>query len=129
MNEHLILIVDDEPTIAAVIASKLKQAGYASVCVQDAEEALREVQRQRFTLAIVDLHLPRVSGVELCERLAAEKRARNLPVLVITGAAAAAPDVMACANVRGMIAKPFSPRELIDRVRGVLEAALDGADA
>lgn len=129
MHDQKVLIVEDEPAIAAVIALKLKQAGYASVCVQDAEEALREVGRQRFGLAIVDLHLPRVSGVELCERLAAHKRGKDVPVLVITGAAAAAPEVMACTNVRGMIAKPFSPRDLIERVRGVLEEAVDGADA
>ncbi len=127
MHEDKILIVEDEPAIAAVIALKLRQAGYPSTCVADAEEAVAEVRRARYTLAIIDLHLPRVSGVELCHRLAAERRAKSLPVLVITGAAAATPEVMACSNVRGIVAKPFSPRDFIHRVRSVLADAAQTA--
>ncbi|MFN0010675.1 MAG: response regulator [Phycisphaerales bacterium] len=129
MNNIRILIVDDEPAISAVIALKLRHAGYTPVCAQDAEEAVREVRRQTFALAIIDLHLPRVSGLQLCGRLLAEKRGLRVPVLVITGAAAAAPEVMTFSNIRGIIAKPFSPRDLIDRVRAVIGEVPVDADA
>ncbi len=129
MNNPKILIVDDEPAISAVIALKLRHAGYTPVCVRDSDEAVREVRRQTFALAIIDLHLPRVSGLQLCERLLAEKRGAQVPVLVITGAAAAAPEVMTYSNIRGIIAKPFSPRELIARVGAVIGTVCVESDA
>jgi two-component system phosphate regulon response regulator PhoB len=119
MNPQTVLIVDDEPAIAAVVALKLQGAGFATVMAHDGHEALRLAADRRFDLIIADVGMP--GGQGLPQALAADERTGALPVLLLTGMGHMIdPALRGSPNVRGVLAKPFSPRELLARVRTML---------
>jgi len=116
-----ILIVDDEPDIVALVSYNLKKEGYAVAAVHDGGEALDIVKIKEFDLIILDLMLPGVHGMEVCRLLRGAPRTRNIPIIMLTAKGDEAD------RVRGLetgaddyMAKPFSPRELIARVKAVL---------
>lgn len=116
-----ILIVDDEPHIAAVVALKLEDAGYRTRVCSDAREALRLAQSERFDAVVSDLNMPNFGGADLCRALAASSATAGLPVLLVTGLAHAPSELSwAHPNVRCVIAKPFSPREMLVRLEAML---------
>lgn len=116
-----ILIVDDEPHIAAVVALKLEDAGYRTRVCSDGREALRLAQSELFDAVVSDLNMPKFGGADLCRALAASTATAGLPVLLVTGLAHAPSELSwAHPNVRGVIAKPFSPREMLVRLEAML---------
>jgi len=118
-----LLIIDDEPAIGRVLAQHLERLGYRVTTSTDPEEALEVLTEDptEFDLAITDLQMPRMDGVQLAARLAAVRP--SLPVVLITGNRMSVPaSVMRAAGVRAVVDKPFQIRELSQAVR----AALDG---
>ncbi len=118
-----LLIIDDEPAIARVLAEQLERLGYNVTTSTDPEEALEVLTEDPtdFDLAITDLQMPRMDGVQLAARLAAVSP--DLPVVLITGNRLSVPStVMRAAGVREVVDKPFQIRELCRALR----AALDG---
>lgn len=121
-HQRAILIVDDEPHIAAVVAMKLEDAGYRTRQCGDGREALRAAKQERFDAVVADLSMPGFGGADLCRGLAADPRTADVPVLLITGLAHAPAELSGLhPNVRGVIAKPFSPREVLIRVQQALK--------
>ncbi len=116
-----ILIVDDEPAIATTLAFALKAEGFATVHVSLAEAALRALAEAPFALAILDVGLPDLSGFELCKRL---RRSSDVPVLFLTARADEIDRVVGL-EIGGddYVAKPFSPREVVARVKAILKRA------
>lgn len=116
MQTPTVLIVEDEPHIAAVVAMKLQQGGLRTAIAADAREALAIVGKGGICLVVSDINLPGTSGVELAMALAEGAATKDIPILLLTGMGhtmdAAA---LACPSVRGVLAKPFSPRELLQR--------------
>ena len=83
MAKEDILLVDDDPTVLEALAAILRDAGYQVATARSAEEGLRRVQRAMPDLALVDIWLPGLDGLQLLEQL---KRASPLlPVIVISG--------------------------------------------
>jgi CheY-like chemotaxis protein len=122
MQNRRVLIVEDEPQIAAVIAHKLGKAGLKAQSVFDAGQALRRLQAERFDLVLIDLHLPGMSGGELVKALALDPATRALPILIITGTPfRPEPADLGSAMVRGVLPKPFSPSELLTLVQNALD--------
>ncbi|MGO8970272.1 MAG: response regulator [Myxococcaceae bacterium] len=118
-----LLIIDDEPAIARVLAEQLERLGYTVTTATDPEEALEVLTEDPtdFDLAITDLQMPRMDGVQLAARLAAVRP--SLPVVLITGNRMSVPStVMRAAGVREVVDKPFQIRELCRAIR----TALDG---
>jgi DNA-binding response OmpR family regulator len=123
-----ILVVDDDPGVRHLVASKLRSEGFEAFAATDGQEALSLIQRRGLPhLAIVDLHMPGMDGFEFCQ---AVQRFSDLPVVMLT----ANDDEETV--IRGIelyaedyITKPFSPRELIARVRRVLRRIGDFAYA
>ena len=116
-----ILVVDDEDDLLELVRYNLAKAGYRVSCVSTGEEALSHARRQPPDLIVLDLMLPAVDGLEVCRRLKADAKTRDIPIIMLT-AKSEESDV-----VRGLergaddyITKPFSPRVLAARVKALL---------
>ena len=127
-----ILIVEDETAIAELVAINLRHAGYEVSIAATAEEARREVDRALPALALLDWMLPGQSGLALARRWRGDARTRELPVIMLTARSEEADTVAGLeAGADDYLAKPFSPKELLARIRAVLRRrapqALDDA--
>jgi two-component system phosphate regulon response regulator PhoB len=120
-NLPRILIVEDEPAIAELIAVNLRHNGFQPVWAMDAESAQREVDEVLPDVILLDWMLPGESGLSLAKRWRASVRSKAVPILMIT-ARGDEPDRVAGldAGADDYIVKPFSPRELLARIRAVL---------
>jgi DNA-binding response OmpR family regulator len=113
-----VLVVEDEESIASLISAYLKRDGYDVQWTRSGQEALLLLDRARPCAVILDLGLPDMDGFEVCRRIRARSR---VPILMVT-ARDEEPDRIAGLEVGAddYISKPFSPRELVARVRAVL---------
>ena len=80
-----ILVVDDEPPIVDMLAYNLKRANYEVLIARDGQEALDKARREQPDLIILDLMLPKVDGLTLCQRLRRDERTARIPILMLTG--------------------------------------------
>jgi len=113
-----ILLVEDEPAIAQVVLHALRAEGFEAVHCLTGGEALTAAKGQGFDLAILDVGLPDIGGFALCREL---RRGRDLPVIFLTAQDAEADRILGLEiGADDYVTKPFSPRELVARVRVVL---------
>jgi len=123
-----ILLVEDEPAIADTVVYALATDGFAPHWSASGEAALAAASGQSFALAIVDIGLPDINGFELFRRLRAAHP--ELPVIFLTARSGEIDRVVGLElGADDYVAKPFSPRELVARVRTVLRRAQRGAPA
>ena len=116
-----ILLVEDEPAIQELIAANLLRAGHHVVRAGDAETAQRIVRDALPDLVLLDWMLPGMSGVEFARRLRAEERTRGIPLIMLTARGEEQDKVLGLeAGADDYITKPFSPRELMARIKAVL---------
>ena len=122
-----ILVVEDERRIAQIATDYLQHAGFAVIAAADGEEALAVARERPPDLVVLDLGLPRLDGIEVARRL---RRESDVPIIMLT-ARAEESDRLTGLDVGAddYITKPFSPRELVARVRAVLRRAEPGAAA
>jgi DNA-binding response OmpR family regulator len=113
---HRVLVIEDEPQMRSMLSDNLEFEGYEVTAVDSAEQALLEVERFNFSLLIVDVMLPGMSGVELCATL--RGRGSRVPIIMLTARSHESD------RIRGLdtgaddyVTKPFSVRELLARVR------------
>ena len=116
-----ILIVEDEPAIQELIAVNLRYAGHESVSAYSAEQALTLIRGKLPDLILLDWMLPGASGLDLAKRLKSEAHTQAIPIIMLT-ARAEEPEKIAGLEVGAddYMTKPFSPRELIARIKAVL---------
>jgi two-component system phosphate regulon response regulator PhoB len=116
-----ILVVEDEPAIQEVLKFNLGLHGHDVVLAGDAESALRLMQGALPDLVLLDWMLPGMSGIDLAKRLRADPRLRNVPVIMLTARAEERDKVLGLEiGADDYITKPFSPRELMARIKAVL---------
>ncbi len=116
-----ILLVDDEPNIREVVSLYLRRDGHVVIAAADGEEALRLYQQTRPDLVVLDLMLPKVSGLEVCRRLGAEATDRRVPLIMLTARGEEEDRIVGLSlGADDYVVKPFSPRELAARVEAVL---------
>ncbi len=113
-----VLVVDDESVVPEVLSRYLKREGFAVDTAKDGEVALAMVERVRPDLVILDLMLPRVDGLEVFRRI----RARHpIPVIMLTAKGEETDRVVGLElGADDYVTKPFSPREIVARVKAVL---------
>jgi DNA-binding response OmpR family regulator len=111
-----VLVVDDDPDIRTLVRLRLEASGHETFTAADGEEGLAAVREHRPDLVLADWTMPRLSGVELLGRMRADPETAGIAFILLT---ARTHDVDA-AGVDGFIAKPFSLRELTERVDAVL---------
>lgn len=123
---QVVLVVDDEPRIAAIAADYLRHAGYAVLVAGDGEEALRVARAKRPDLVVLDLGLPRRGGLEVARLLRAEV---GMPIIILTARVEESDRLLGLeTGADDYITKPFSPRELVARVKAVLRRTARGGE-
>ncbi len=116
-----ILLVEDEPAIQELLAFNVAQCGYRAILASDADGALALINRALPDLILLDWMLPGISGVELARRLRADQRTHNIPIIMLTARTDERDKVLGLeSGADDYITKPFSPRELMARIRAVL---------
>ncbi|OXS80605.1 response regulator transcription factor [Domibacillus enclensis] len=114
-----ILVVDDEPSIVTLIKYNLEQAGFEVETAYDGEEALRMAEETKPDLMILDWMLPKFDGMEVCKDL--RQRRVTIPILMLTAKDEEFDKVLGLElGADDYMTKPFSPRELIARVKAIL---------
>ncbi len=121
MHTKKILIVDDEPDLAELVSYNLKKEGFEVSSASDGEEALKKIRKGNFNLVILDLMLPGIQGMELCRILRNDPKTKHLPIIMLTAKGEDVDKILGLEmGADDYIAKPFSPRELVARVKAVL---------
>ena len=116
MNE-LILVVDDEPKIVKLAQDYLEQGGFRVVTAVDGESALEAARRDRPDLVVLDLSLPKIDGLDVFRSLRADS---DVPVIMLTARIDEADRLVGLElGADDYVTKPFSPRELVARVRAI----------
>ncbi len=124
-----ILVVEDEPDIRKLVQYNLAQERFRVLEAENGEQALKIVQRDKPNLLILDLMLPGLSGIELCRILRDRSDTARLPILMLTAKAGEADRVLGLEmGADDYLTKPFSPRELVARVRAILRRAERGSE-
>ncbi len=128
--KHKILVVDDEPDAVELIEFNLKQAGYEVVTAADGAAALKQARTALPSLIILDIMLPEIDGFEVCRILRRDPATLHIPILMLTAKAAEIDRVLGL-ELGGddYVTKPFSPRELVLRVKKILERGQPPAKA
>lgn len=116
-----ILIVEDEPAIQELLAFNVTQCGFKALQALDVASAMKHLNQVLPDLLLLDWMLPDMSGVEFARRLRADQRTRNLPIIMLTARSEERDKVMGLeSGADDYMTKPFSPRELMARIRAVL---------
>ncbi len=116
-----ILVVDDEPDALEVLGFKLKEAGYLPIFAKDGARAITVARDERPALIVLDLMLPEVDGLEVCKILRRDLATSMIPIIMLTAKAAEMDRVIGLElGADDYVTKPFSPRELVLRVKKLL---------
>src|SRR6185369_16951004 len=123
-NKRKVLVVEDEKDIRDLIRYNLEQDGFAVLDTDEGELALALVKRERPALVILDIMLPGMSGLEICRAIRQDDETADLPILMLTARAAEVDKVVGLEmGADDYVTKPFSPRELLARIKAVLRRA------
>lgn len=118
MNDTLVLVVEDESSIAEVVSLYLKRAGFSVQVASDGKQAMISFQRQQPDFVILDLMLPQVDGLTLTRWL---RDRSNVPIIMLTARRSEADRIAGLEmGADDYVVKPFSPQELVSRVRAVM---------
>lgn len=116
-----ILIVEDEPAIQELLAFNVEQAGFQALRAEDADSAWQQIRNSAPDLILLDWMLPNTSGVILAKQLRSDAATRDIPIIMLTARGEERDKVLGLeSGADDYITKPFSPRELMARIRAVL---------
>ena len=114
--------MDDEPEAVELVEFNLKQAGFDVVTADDGAEALKKAKAMLPALIVLDLMLPEIDGLEVCKLLRRDSATARIPILMLTAKAAEIDRVLGLElGADDYVTKPFSPRELVLRIKKILQ--------
>ena len=117
-----ILVIDDEPDAVELVEFNLRSAGYEVVTAADGAEALKKARAHSPDLVVLDVMLPEVDGLEVCKILRRDPATSGIPLIMLTAKAAEIDRVLGLElGADDYITKPFSPRELVLRIKNLLK--------
>jgi len=120
--KHKILVVDDEPDVLELVVFNLQASGYEVVTASDGNEALKKAQGIAPQLIVLDIMLPEVDGIEVCKLLRRNPATSSVPVIMLTAKTAEIDRIIGLEiGADDYITKPFSPRELVLRIKKLLQ--------
>jgi CheY-like chemotaxis protein len=119
----LILIVEDDPNLRAVIRMVLERAGYEVAEAKNGLDGLQSIERETPELVIADMIMPVMNGIELVERIRSNPKTASIPIVLLSGREVDRP---AAALVNAVVTKPFEPADLLARINRALQA--DGTE-
>jgi two-component system phosphate regulon response regulator PhoB len=124
MNQSKILVVEDDHDIAQLLAITMKKAGYEVAVTENGYEALNSIRRHPPDLVILDLMIPGIDGFEVCKEMKRDPKTGAVPVLIVTARGEEIDRIIGLElGADDYVVKPFSPRELLLRVRAILRRA------
>jgi len=116
-----ILIVEDEKDIVKMLDYNLKKEGFRTINASDGEDALDLANREHPDLILLDLMLPGIDGLEVCKTLKSDSKTKHIPIIMLTAKTQEADKIVGLElGADDYVTKPFSPRELIARIKAVL---------
>jgi two-component system alkaline phosphatase synthesis response regulator PhoP len=119
--KNTILIVEDEKDIVKMLEYNLKKEGFKTLSVRNGEAAIEAAKSERPELVILDLMLPGMDGLEVCKTLKTDSKTSSIPIIMLTAKSQESDKVVGLElGADDYITKPFSPRELIARIKAVL---------
>ncbi len=122
-----VLVVEDEPDVAELIRYNLAKEGWEVTSVANGADALRRARESRPDIILLDIMIPQLNGWEVCRRLKQEPGTQAIPVIMVTGRVEEGDKVLGFEmGADDYVTKPFSPRELIARVRAVIRRGKAG---
>ncbi len=121
MSKETVLVIEDEPDIAELVQYNLEREGYRVLVAKDGETGLRDAATRAPDIVLLDIMLPGMDGLEVCRRLRDEPTTEAIPLIILT-ARSEETDVVVGLELGAddYVPKPFSPRELVARVRALL---------
>ena len=130
-RERHVLVADDEPHIGRIIKMKLEQGPFRVTLAYDGQEALQALEREQdIALAVLDLMMPSLSGLDVLQRLRADERLKRLPCIILTAAGQEQQHRRALElGVNEFLTKPFSPKRLYTRPAEVTGLATEDGGA
>jgi len=121
-----ILVVEDEADLVELISYNLKKEGFSVDSAMDGETALSKIKKGRYDLVVLDLMLPGIQGMELCRILRNDPKTGTLPIVMLTAKGEEVDKILGLEmGADDYITKPFSPRELVARVKAVLRRSME----
>jgi len=126
-----ILIVEDEPDVVDLLTLQLRKAGgFTAITAQDGAEGLKKARAESPALIVLDLMLPRMSGLEVCKVLKTDLSTRHIPIIMLTAKAEEVDRIVGLEfGADDYVTKPFSPREMLLRIKAILRRGQsDGAE-
>jgi DNA-binding response OmpR family regulator len=122
MTKQKILIVEDDKNISKLIRYNLEKSDYDCTVTRNGEDAVDILQKQRFDIMILDLMLPGIDGFEVCRRVRGSSATKSMPVIMLTAKAEEVDKIVGLElGADDYIVKPFSPRELVLRIKAILK--------
>ncbi len=121
MSQGTLLVIDDEKDLVELVRYNFQREGYDVVAAADGHSGLEIALTQRPDVILLDVMMPTMDGLEVCRRLRAEVRTQHVPIIMLTARAAETDRIVGLElGADDYVTKPFSPRELVARVRAVL---------
>lgn len=120
-DSRRILVAEDNPALGAMVKFSLEQAGFRPTLARNGREAWDYLQAGGFELLVTDHQMPELTGCELCDKLRRDERFASLPIIMLSSKGLELdPRVLERIGVKEVVPKPFSPRELINRIESQL---------
>ena len=121
MTKEKILIVEDEKDIIKMLEYNLKKEGFRTISAYDGEDAIDLATREHPDIALLDLMLPGIDGLEVCKSLKAQNKTKGIPIIMLTAKSQESDKILGLElGADDYVTKPFSPRELLARIKAVL---------
>jgi DNA-binding response OmpR family regulator len=119
-----IIIIEDEPDITGLVTHYLEKDGYRVAAVRDGAKGLQQIKTEPPDLLILDIMLPEMDGLEICRRVRADSKTAALPIIMLTAKGEETDRVVGLeVGADDYLTKPFSPKELVARVKALLRRA------
>lgn len=116
-----VMVVDDEADLSKLVAHHLQREGYEVVCHSNGTDALRQFDRQGIALVILDIMMPGEDGLQVCKKLRGKPETAGIPIILLTAKGDETDKVVGLElGADDYVAKPFSPKELVARVKALL---------
>lgn len=125
-DQKHILVVDDEGDLIELVSYNLRKEGFAVDSASDGEAALSKIREGKYNIVILDLMLPGIQGIELCRIIRNDPKTVNLPIIMLTAKGEEVDKIIGLEmGADDYMSKPFSPRELVARVKAVLRRSME----
>jgi phosphate regulon transcriptional regulator PhoB len=129
MKKATILVIDDEKDLIELVRYNLEKDGFDVIAATDGQSGLDVVKKHRPDLVVLDLMMPGMDGLQICKQLRSDPRTGRIPVIMLTAKATEADRIVGLElGADDYITKPFSPREVVARVKAVLRRSSPAAE-